>query len=132
MFLHFLIWSSDLKFKHWWIGILHIQSLKEINQSLPNESIYALLELMLFSFVSNLISNRVRIIVWNSLRNKHAERSEAFSSLQTKVFLKNWEAFLLFCDVILSISNTFFDNSLRWIKCGYHLNIIRKNILWVN
>ena len=33
-----------------------------------------------------------------------------------KFFCKNWEIFFVFCNVILSISNTLFGNSIQWIN----------------
>ena len=47
----------------------------------------------------------VRIIVLNSLCNKHPECNKDFSSPQAKGFYKNWEAFFAFCDAILDIDN---------------------------
>ena len=46
-----------------------------------------------------------RIIVLNSLCNKHPECNKDFSSPQAKGFYKNWEAFFAFCDAILDINN---------------------------
>ena len=82
--------------------------------------------------------NSVRIIHWKSLRTKCAERSEAFSSLLGKVFFKNWEVFFVICDVILSISNTLFDNIIQWmnkmwISFGYNVekyNVDELNSPW--
>ena len=47
----------------------------------------------------------VRIIVLDSLCNKHPECNNNFSSPQAKGFYNNWEAFFAFCDGILDIKN---------------------------
>ena len=56
------------------------------------------------------------IIVWIRLHNKYAECSKSFSPPQRKVFFKKWDAFFAFCNVILGISNTSFDNSMKWMN----------------
>ena len=91
-----------------------------------------------YDTILNFTNIIVRIIIWNSFCNKYTERSEAFSSLLAKVFFKNWEAFLVFCNVIFSISNTSFDNTMQWmnkiwISFGYNVekfNVDQLNFLW--
>ena len=58
----------------------------------------------------------VRMIIWNSLRDKYAERRKDFSPPQVKVFFKNWEAFFAFCDEFLGVNNISFDDSMQWVS----------------
>ena len=55
----------------------------------------------------------IQMIVWNSLHNEYAERSEAFTLLKTKILFKNYEAFFAFYGVILGVSNISFDNGMQ-------------------
>ena len=48
---------------------------------------------------------------------------------------KKSKACFAFCDVILSVSNISFDNSISMddeIKCGYNEDLMGENIMWMN
>ena len=66
-----------------------------------------LINLLRQHLIQNENKHSIRIIVWNSIRNKYTEFSEAFNPLQAKMFFKNYKAFFAFCGAILGMSNIF-------------------------
>ena len=58
----------------------------------------------------------IQIILWNSLCNKYAKHSKAFSPPQEKYVCKNCKTYFACCDVILSISNISANNSMQWVN----------------
>ena len=73
--------------------------------------------LILIPVVHYYIVFAINIKVWNIIRdslcNKYAERSKAFSLLQENFFFKNYKTLFAFCNLILGKNNTSVDNSMQ-------------------